>query len=42
MNPILQFFLKALATAGGFLISMMVTLFCQSGVEDGWRRVDSE
>ena len=41
MNPILQFFLKALAFAGDFLISMMVTSIRQSCVEGGCCGADS-
>jgi hypothetical protein len=35
MNPILQFFLKALVSAGDFLISMLVTLIRQPRLEGG-------
>jgi hypothetical protein len=42
MNPILQFFLKALAFAGDFLISMMVTLIRQLYVEAEFCGIESE
>lgn len=35
MNPVLQYFLKALVSAGGLFISMMVTSIRQLCVE-GW------
>ena len=41
MNPLLQFFLQSLVSAGGFLILMIVTLIRQSCVVGGCRGFDS-
>ena len=42
MNPVLQFFLKAFASAGGFPISMMATLISQLCVEAEFCGIESE
>ena len=42
MNPILQFLLNPLVFAGGFPISIIVTLTRQLCVEGGFFGVDSE
>ena len=41
MNPILQFFLKALMSTGGFLITIMITSLRQLCVVGGCRGFDS-
>ena len=42
MNPLLQFFLQSLVSAGGFLILMIVTLIRQLCVEGGWCDIEAK